>query len=243
MSNNDTKRSTINNWLLWILFVLTFISIEFACFALSLVVDDIPSILAVEKTWVFWTFIPIPFLTMILGIINLCRKKFMWIINAVTGFIVSGILLIAGSFFLLVPTYRTEYKNISEYNEILKVELPKKGIFTRQKMDYYFDSDKTNVTIIQAFYDDYEIVKDFEKSIVNSEYWISSSEIMTELDGLLPFQMMPGDDDDCYYLFYIKELDAYNVLPSEEEIYHICVVKYDTDDYELEINDFEFEVV
>lgn len=144
---------------------------------------------------------------------------------------------------MIFPTYRTEYKNISEYNETLKVELPEKGIFTRQNVDCYFDSDKTNVTIIRAFYDDYEVVKEFEKSIANSEYWIASSEIKTELDGLIPFQMMPVDDDSCYYLFYIKELDVYNILPSEEGIYHICVVKYDTDDYELEINDFEFEVV
>ena len=74
-------------------------------------------------------------------------------------------------------------------------------------------------------------------SIENSEKWILSKEIRTDLKVFVPSQLRA--DDDAYYSIYNKTTNQYNLLPEISGNYEVYAMKYDKSDKHLEIHTFK----
>lgn len=220
-----------------ILFIITICSLWGALWSVSLVDKINPQHVFnfTKNTWVFWCWLPIPILSIILGF-KYKNAGFKCTKNIVGGFIIGLLLLVYGSFSLF-PTFSQDYSKIDSYRSIISAQLPSNGELEIQDWGTYFDEDKTNYTIINAYYDK-EDVSSLVNSIEYNSNWILSKEIKSELKILIPSQLR--SDDDAYFSIYNKTTNQYNVLPEIAGEYEIYAMKYDKSDKHLEIHKFNY---
>ena len=184
--------------------------------------------------WIFWCWLPIPILSIILGF-RYKKAGFKCSKNIIAGFIIGFLLLIYGTFCML-PTFSEDYNKINQYKEIIDAKLPNNGTLEIQDWGTYFDDDKTEYTVINAYYDK-EDVKILVESIETSENWVLSKEIKSELKIFVPSQLR--SDEDAYYSIYNKTTNQYNILPDSSGNYEMYAMKYDKSDKHLEIHKFK----
>lgn len=220
-----------------ILFIITICSLWGALWSITLVnkINPQHGFNFTKNTWVFWCFLPIPILSIILGF-KYNKSGLKCTKNIVGGFIIGFLLLIYGSFSLF-PTFEEEYSKINSYKSIIDASLPNNGELEIQEWGTYFDEDKTNYTIINAYYDK-EDVTNLVNSIENNNNWILSKEIKSELKILIPSELR--SDNDAYYSIYNKTTEQYNTLPETTGNYEIYAMKYDESDKHLEIHTFNY---
>lgn len=220
-----------------ILFIVTIASLWLALASLSIVnlINPQHGFNFTKNTWVFWCFLPIPILSIILGF-KYKRAGFKCTKNIVGGFIIAFLLLVYGTF-CLMPTFSVDYDEIDKYRDIVDAELPSNGEFEIQEWGTYFDEDKTEYTIINAYYDK-ENVSDLVSSIESSNNWILSEDINSVLRIFIPSTLY--SDVDAYYSIYNKTTGQYNSLPDEVGDYEIYAMKYDISDKHLEIHKFKY---
>lgn len=220
-----------------ILFIITICSLWGALWSVSLVdkINPQHGFNFTKNTWVFWCWLPIPILSIILGF-KYKNAGFKCTKNIVGGFIIGFLLLVYGSFSLF-PTFSQDYSKIDSYRSIISAQLPSNGELEIQDWGTYFDEDKTNYTIINAYYDK-EDVSSLVNSIEYNSNWILSKEIKSELKILIPSQLR--SDDDAYFSIYNKTTNQYNVLPEIAGEYEIYAMKYDKSDKHLEIHKFNY---
>ena len=188
-----------------------------------------------KNTWVFWCLLPIPILSIILGF-KYKKAGFKCTKNIVGGFIIGAYLLIYGSF-CFIPTFSEDYSKIDRYSNIIDASLPSNGELEIINWGTYFDSDKTNYTIINAYYDK-ENVESLVNSIENNPNWILSNNIKSELKIFIPSTLY--SDYDAYFSIYIKTINQYNTLPEIAGNYEVYAMKYDISDKKLEIHKFDY---
>ena len=82
-------------------------------------------------------------------------------------------------------------------------------------------------------------MNDLVNGIENSNNWILSKEIKSELKILIPSQLK--SDFDSYYSIYNKTTNEYNTLPTIAGNYEIYAMKYDKSDKHLEIHKFDYK--
>lgn len=220
-----------------ILFVITICSLWGALWTMALVdkINPQHGFNFTKNTWVFWCWLPFPLLSIILGF-KYKNVGFKCTKNIVGGFIIGFLLLIYGSF-CLFPTFSQNYSKIDTYRNIIDAKLPDNGELEIQDWGTYFDEDKTNYTIINAYYDK-EDVSNLVSSIENNSNWILCKEIKSELKILIPSQLK--SDNDAYYSIYNKTTNQYNTLPEISGDYEIYAMKYDKSDKQLEIHKFNY---
>lgn len=220
-----------------ILFIITILSLWGALYSIELVQKTNPQhgFNFTKNMWVFWCFLPISILSIVLGF-KYKNAGFKCTKNIVAGFIVGFLLLIYGSFSMF-PTFEEDYNKINDYKEIIDAKLPSDGELEIQNWETYFDEDKTEYVIINAYYD-MEDVSNLVDSIENSNNWILSKEIKSELKIFIPTTL--SSDDDAYYSIYNKTTDEYNILPINNGNYEIYAMKYDKSDKKLEIHKFKY---
>ena len=220
-----------------ILFIITICSLWGALWSIFLVdkINPQHGFNFTKNTWVFWCWLPIPILSIILGF-KYKNAGFKCTKNIVGGFIIGFLLLVYGSFSLF-PTFSQDYSKIDSYRSIISAQLPSNGELEIQDWETYFDEDKTNYTIINAYYDK-EDVSSLVNSIEYNSNWILSKEIKSELKILIPSQLR--SDDDAYFSIYNKTTNQYNVLPEIAGEYEIYAMKYDKSDKHLEIHKFNY---
>lgn len=220
-----------------ILFIITICSLWGALWSVFLVdkINPQHGFNFTKNTWVFWCWLPIPILSIILGF-KYKNAGFKCTKNIVGGFIIGFLLLVYGSFSLF-PTFSQDYSKIDSYRSIISAQLPSNGELEIQDWETYFDEDKTNYTIINAYYDK-EDVSSLVNSIEYNSNWILSKEIKSELKILIPSQLR--SDDDAYFSIYNKTTNQYNVLPEIAGEYEIYAMKYDKSDKHLEIHKFNY---
>ena len=223
-----------------ILFVITAATLWIALYSVALVNKVIPQhgFNFTKNLWVFWCWLPIPILSIVLGF-KYKKAGFKCTKNIVAGFIVGFYLLIYGSF-CLFPTFSEDYNKINRYKEIIDAKIPSNGTLEIQEWGTYFDEDKTEYTIINAYYDK-EDVKKLVESIETSENWILSKKIKSELKVFVPSRFKSNDD--TYYSIYNKTTDQYNILPDISGDYEIYAMKYDKSDKHLEIHKFKISYI
>lgn len=235
--NKKPKNTNLIKVLMIILFIATLCCLWGALWSVSLVDQINPQhgFNFTKNTWVFWCWLPIPLSSIILGFV-FNNKGLKCTKNIVAGFIIGFLLLIYGSF-CLFPTFSEDYSKIDTYRNIIDAELPNNGDLEIQDWGTYFDEDKTEYTIINAYYDKEDVSK-LVGSIKNSNNWILSKEIKSELKILIPSQL--GSDDDAYFSIYNKTTNQYNTLPEVAGNYEIYAMKYDISDKHLEIHKFQY---
>lgn len=223
-----------------LLFIITIASLWGALYSISLVNEFIPQhgFNFTKNMWVFWCWLPIPILSIILGF-KYKNAGFKCTKNIVGGFIIGFLLLIYGSF-CMFPTFSKDYNEINQYKEIIDAELPNNGTLEIQDWGTYFDEDKTEYTIINAYYDK-EDVKGLVDSIENSDNWVLSNKIKSYLKIFIPSQLR--SDDDAYYSIYNKTTNQYNNLPENSGDYEVYAMKYDKSDKHLEIHKFKISYI
>lgn len=220
-----------------ILFIITICSLWGALWTFAFVSEINPQhgFNFIRNAWVFWCWLPIPVLSIILGF-KYKNAGFKCTKNIVGGFIIVFLMLIYGSF-CLMPTFEQDYNKIDAYKNYIDAPLPNNGELEIQNWGTYFDEDKTNYTIINVYYDK-EDVNDLVNGIENSNNWILSKEIKSELKILIPSQLK--SDFDAYYSIYNKTTNEYNTLPTIAGNYEIYAMKYDKSDKHLEIHKFDY---
>lgn len=220
-----------------ILFIITLCSLYGALFSLSLLdkINPQHGFSFIKNAWVFWCWLPIPILSIILGFI-FNNAGFKCTKNIVGGFIIGFLLLIYGCFSLF-PDFSQEYSMIDAYRDIIDAQLPSIGDLEIQNWGTYFDVDKTEYVVINAYYDK-EDVSMLVNSIENSNNWILSKEIKSELKIFVPSQLR--SDEDAYFSIYNNTTNQYNSLPEIPGDYEIYAMKYDKSDKILEIHKFKY---
>lgn len=232
-----TKNSNLVNIFMIILFISTLGCLGLAMYLILLINEINPQhgFNFIKTTRVFWYWLPVPLLSIILGV-KFNKDGFKCTKNIVAGVIMAFLLFVYGSFSLF-PTFSTDYDKINDYKKYIDANLPNNGELEIEEWETYFDEDKTNYTIINAYYDK-EDVNDLVSSIENSSNWILSKEIKSKLKILIPSQFK--SDDDIYYSIYNKTTNQYNTLPETAGNYEVYAMKYDKSDKHLEINKFNY---
>ena len=163
-----------------ILFIATICSLWGALWSLSLIDEINPQhgFNFTKNAWIFWCWLPLPIVSIILGFI-FESKGFKCTKNIVAGFIIGFLLLVYGSFGL-IPSFSKDYSKINDYKEYIDASIPNNGELEIQNWKTYFDDDKTEYVIINAYYDK-EDVSNLLSSIQNSNNWVLSTKMKSEL--------------------------------------------------------------
>lgn len=231
------KNTKLINTLMIILFIATLCCLWGAMWSVSLINEINPQhgFNFTKNTWVFWCWLPIPISSIILGFIYngkglKCTK------NIVAGFIIGFLLLVYGAFSLF-PTFSEDYSKINDYKQYIDASIPSNGELEIQNWETYFDDDKTEYAIINAYYDK-EDVSILENSIEESNNWILSTKLKSELKILLPTQFRSSDN--VYYSIYNKTTNEYNTIPNESREYEIYSMYYDKSLKQLSIHKYKY---
>ena len=223
--------------LMIILFIATLCCLWGALWSVSLINEINPQhgFNFTKNTWVFWCWLPIPIASIVLGFIFKgkgikCTK------NIVAGFIIGFLLLVYGSFSLF-PTFSEDYSKINDYKQYIDASIPSNGELEIQNWETYFDDDKTEYAIINAYYDKEDVSK-LENSIEKSNNWILSTKLKSELKILLPTQFRSSDN--VYYSIYNKTTNEYNTIPNESGEYEIYSMYYDKSLKQLSIHKYKY---
>lgn len=232
-----SKNTKLINTLMIILFIATLCCLWGAMWSVSLINEINPQhgFNFTKNTWVFWCWLPIPISSIILGFIYngkglKCTK------NIVAGFIIGFLLLVYGAFSLF-PTFSEDYSKINDYKQYIDASIPSNGELEIQNWETYFDDDKTEYAIINAYYDK-EDVSILENSIEESNNWILSTKLKSELKILLPTQFRSSDN--VYYSIYNKTTNEYNTIPNESREYEIYSMYYDKSLKQLSIHKYKY---
>ena len=231
------KNTKLINTLMIILFIATLCCLWGAMWSVSLINEINPQhgFNVTKNTWVFWCWLPIPISSIILGFIYngkglKCTK------NIVAGFIIGFLLLVYGAFSLF-PTFSEDYSKINDYKQYIDASIPSNGELEIQNWETYFDDDKTEYAIINAYYDK-EDVSILENSIEESNNWILSTKLKSELKILLPTQFRSSGN--VYYSIYNKTTNEYNTIPNESREYEIYSMYYDKSLKQLSIHKYKY---
>ncbi len=235
--NKKVKNSNLTKTLMILLFVATLCCLWGALWSVSLINEINPQhgFNFTKNTWVFWCWLPIPIASIILGFIYnskglKCTK------NIVAGFIIGFLLLVYGAFSLF-PTFSEDYSKINDYKQYIDASIPNNGELEIQNWETYFDDDKTEYSIINAYYDKEDVSK-LENSIEKSNNWVLSTKFKSELKILLPSQFRSSDN--VYYLIYNKTTNEYNTIPNESGEYEIYSMYYNKSLKHLSIHKYKY---
>ena len=218
-----------------VLFVLTIISIWASMFLILLTPqkENVPLPLTFNYTYVAYYLLPIPVLSIILGIIYRikglkCTK------NIIAGIIVTGIILLEGSVSFLIND-EIDYKNITTYRDVIGITLPSQGKYYKINWDEsYLLNHKSNYIIFTNPKEE----KAFFEELQNSKNWLTKKEISTNIENLLTPATCESVNQECYYSIYIKELNTHNTLPVQNGVYHIYTMTYSKDKSYLDIEEY-----
>lgn len=218
-----------------VLFVLTIISIWASMFLILLTPqkENVPLPLTFNYTYVAYYLLPIPVLSIILGIIYRikglkCTK------NIIAGIIVTGIILLEGSVSFLIND-EIDYKNITTYRDVIGITLPSQGKYYKINWDEsYLLNHKSNYIIFTNPKEE----KAFFEELQNIKNWLTKKEISTNIENLLTPATCESVNQECYYSIYIKELNTHNTLPVQNGVYHIYAMTYSKDKSYLDIEEY-----
>lgn len=224
---------------LLILFILTIGCLFFPLFLLSMF--ETTSLLFLDDMWVFYLFLPIPILSIILGI-KYKKIGYRCTKNIVAGCIVGFLLFVYGSFSFGFPSmYIEDYSLVNEIEQKIGFELPDNGeIKTIEWDESSFGEFKIISTSYIKFTDDDEIY-DFSLRVKTSDKWVSKDMANTYFEMLKPDTILTGVDGESYDLIYIEDLGTYNTLPTVSGEYKVYCLTYNVDTNEMEINYYDYD--
>ncbi len=238
MANTKNNKEKKIKLLMCLLFILTIFSF-FGAFVLWGIISERPEntggFFFTSTTFVCWLWLPIPILSIILGY----KYKKMGIKctrNIVSGYIISVLLILYGSFCLINFSDSKDYSEINSYKEIINASLPSNGKLELFKWDYNSDDNKTNCKTIYINYSNEDTEK-LEENIKLNDTWVLSIEIEEKLKFLVS-DYITGKN--IYFSIYNKTLNEYNSLPISSGNYKIYTMMYDASKKLLQIDEFNY---
>lgn len=183
-----------------------------------------------DYLWGAWLILPIPLLSIVLGI-KYYRKGLKCKKNIVVGVVVMILLLIMG-FMTYINPVEQEYKNTFEHQEILGVKLPKEGRLFKLKLNQ-----AKNPELIYMLWKNKEEVKSFYKEIKENKNWIPLSKVDPNVSTSL-ISKCTSQKEECYYSIYIEETKEYNKIPAKNGLYNIHSMLYDPEISSLKMEQF-----
>ena len=228
------KEKTFSKILL-VLEILSLLSFCGAILSINIISNKVVDFLLTEKMFVFWLWLPIPIFSIIFG--YYCKRSSINPKLSIRfGVLVSLLLIIFGSFSIVMPVGRVSYDVVKEYEEVLKIDIPKDGDFVQNKYNTYFDLDKKNVVVTEMYFKN---DKKLEKYIISNDNWIDLDTAVKEYERIVPYQMKNRECNKCYITIYNNDLDKYNSFSDLDKNTHFTVGLYNTESNVLEINSFE----
>lgn len=239
-SNMKIKKYNIINIILVILFVFTLFTpwIAMGFIAMLIQKNQVFDLDFVKYTYGALFALPIPVISLILGIKYNNRYGIKGLKNIISGALMIGFILIINLFSLIPSTinYDRDYSEIDAYRKIINIDLPKEGKYTSIKWDSSYLIEHVSNTVRFTNNSD---VNEFYQKVKNNENWITKDEIGTTLSNFIPTSLMCSSSNyECYYSVYNEELNSYNTIPNEDGDYHIHTMFYDYNVGVLKIEDF-----
>lgn len=236
---NNKKNSLVErniNKIMLILFILTILTVPFMFLIPELLIknDRAPNELLFSYMWGVLYMLPFPILSIVLGI-KYKKDGIKCIKNIVSGFIVGIIIILVGCTGLAFNSdYLINYIEVNNYNEIVGIKLPDKGKYYKINYDNdYLKNYINNYIIFQE-----ESAATFFSTIKASQNWFLSKNIKPNLNKLVKYDLICEGKKECYFSICVKELDNYNVLPTESGEYHVYAMMYDPDKRFLNIKEY-----
>lgn len=223
---------------LLVLFWLSIVSVYLASYLDAFINGMIDDITGVKTTGpIYLVFSIIPILSFSLGIYYrkngyLCKK------NIIGGIIMTVIMVMASltgffTYFNVKDSFFDDYSYVNDLEDIIKFELPDTGdIFTDKGFNFNKDGYKL-ISSSEITFSDKEEIKKFNDSIKNSDIWVSNNS--SYLKMLEPVFFVSDSD---YYMVYIKDLNIYNMAPSNSGSYYTYYLEYDIEESKLMVYEY-----
>lgn len=247
-SRNTIKKATIlhNPKYVRIGMTILFIATILSFFVASEIDDyifkikELPGPLSVTTSWVMFLFLPIPILSIILGIrykkvgYKGCTK------NIVAGCVVAFILIMCG-IFVFDDTHEIEYDNIYNFRDIIGVNPPENGwAFSYKNWESY--NDRMSNYDFYEFYFHKEDAKIIEEQIQNNNNWIAKEKISENIKKLIP-KPIPSLSSNYYASMYNINSSEYNTMPDSNGKYEFYFMIYTPHDYKLAVYHYTYNYI
>lgn len=223
------KPKTVNKILTFIL-VLSIISV---C---SVFQDGLSNYGYIDNIWKLLLLVPLPLLSLILGIKYINKGKEYDARKNIIGGIIILIILLSMYIFSNPSSYLENYNDIYKYEKIISIKLPKKveliettnfttNSYMKNFREYEFEFSGKNQ-------------KKLENDIKNSEKWINSSNFKSSLNIFIENNSFSNTEN--YYLIYNSTLDEYNSLPNKSGEYKYYIFIFNTYNKRLVIYEYNY---
>lgn len=192
-----------------VLFVASFLSLFGALGIMSFLSGN--NEMLFENLWVFFTMIPIPVASVILGIILKKKKNYKYKKNIVVGCIMTAVLCIYGSFsFAVADTYTYSDEPILALEQYIDIDIPQHdSIATQDWTEGKMNIADGYVYYYSTVYFDKKEAEEFEKTLAGDDRWLPY--LPTLLTGIANPLVKSGPYS--HYLIYNISEDEFNTLP------------------------------
>lgn len=185
--------------LLLALFIMSLLSVIFALISTAITLNFLPlpeyDLTMVEYAWIFYLFIPIPLGSTVLGIV-FYAKKYKCLKNIIAGVIMTAVLTLYGSFYVLIgeKVYH-DFEFVQEIESVLPIDLPDSGY-----VSYTLDKSKLIEVDAMVKPDDKEaVLKSLER-----DGWVTKYEQLPP--AIVPFSTYISTRN--YSHFYLYDLNC-----------------------------------
>lgn len=193
-----------------------------------------------ENMWVFFLFVPIPIVSIIIGVF-LKRKGFKYKKNIIAGITMTILLCIYGSMaFISGDFYDHSEDYILRVEDYLNIDIPKANqINTKDWTDSTSSSSREESLYESDIYFDENQISEFENEMKEDENWLSA--VPNELIGILSLWCTHQSYD--YTLIYNVDTGEYNTLPAESGTYHFICIGYWNEENKMNIVEYNIEFI
>ena len=202
----------------------------------------IPFFMAPEYYWYFYLFLPVPLLSLILGIKYKkqgikCQK------NIVVGCIFIILFLLFGRLSLdFYLNCKATYQDIAHFQDIIGIEIPSSGKYRQLPFDTV---DTKDGGIYVAKFKDDKQTKEFEQQLIQNKNWILSRDYSFSMRDSLPIPLASelSLSEDTYCLTYFEKVNLYNTLPTELGDYQVSTCVYHIKNHYLMCGEYTYSSI
>lgn len=218
------------------LFIFTILSLWLAFLSVSFITELLSFPLDIKYMWIMWLWLPIPITSIILGF-KYKHQGLKCLKNIVGGFIIAILLMIYGCF-VFIPDNEVNYEEVVKLEKILNINFPETGKYYRNEEK---PSNLENDIIHDLYFMNKEEYNFFEQELIKDSRWLLKKDLKSQLELLIPSNMICQEKYTCYYAAYIKETEKYNKLPEKSGLYHIYILAYVLENHQLRITEYTYE--
>lgn len=189
---------------------------------------------ALRYSWIMWLFIPVPLVSVVMGILLHIKGKRRLSLYIVPS-IAACVLFLFGSYFFIYTVtgaFSFDTKVVAEIEQRVNVDLPDDVKVSTNIGNYYTE---TNIKIL-----DEDQKNSFIASMESGQSWMKK--LPTSIKNSLPMTVGVGLGVYEYFMFYNETTGEYNVAPTVNGEYNCIIMAFDMDTGRLYLA-YDFTVV